>query len=54
MSLKRTCVAGDIKGRTSGDTEEKMWLMWSGHDAEGTLHHLDQLLSRTLAPFLSF
>ena len=32
--------------------EEKGWLMRSGHDAEGTLHHLGQLLSRTLDPFL--
>ena len=23
-----------------------------GHDAEGALHHLGQLLSQTLAPFL--
>ena len=26
--------------------------MRSGHEAEGTLHHLGQLFSRTLAPFL--
>ena len=26
--------------------------MRSGHDAEGALHHLGQLVSRTLAPFL--
>ena len=52
MSLKRTGVARDIKGRTSGDMEENRWRMRSGHEAEGVLHHLGQLLSRTLAPFL--
>ena len=34
------------------DMEEKRWLIWNGHDAEGTLHHLGQLLSGTLDSFI--